>query len=176
MSYRELLAGCGHRREKIITTPDHPTWEDLTTLDINPDCKPDVVYNLAAYSRMPFENNLFDELHFYEVLEHLHPQGAYGDFFNEFTEYWRILKPGGFLCASVPTYNGLWAWGDPGHRRVINEGTLVFLSQAAYAQHCGNGPMSDYRYLYKADFEKVWSETREESFFFVLRAIKPGRS
>lgn len=34
--------------------------------------------------------------------------------------------------------------------------------------------MSDYRYIYKADFEKVWSETREDSFFFVLRAIKPG--
>jgi len=33
-------------------------------------------------------------------------------------------------------------------------------------------PMSDFRHIYKADFEPVWINVREHTFAFTLRAIK----
>lgn len=175
--YRELLIGCGHSREKRVFTPDDPlggTWKDLTTLDINPTCKPDVVFDLRRLGLMdlPFDSNHFDELHAYEILEHIGCQGEVEQFFAEFHEYWRVLKPGGYLCATVPDYKSLWAWGDPGHTRVINAGTLLFLSKKQYEQ-LGRTAMSDYRgLLYDMDFEVVRAKTHGELFVFVLRAIK----
>lgn len=174
---RELLLGCGHRRTKLIATPGHPFFENLTTLDTNPDCKPDVVFNLDNVNpvfgfKLPFENETFDEIHGYEVLEHVGAQGDYRAFFCEFSEYYRILKPNGLFCATVPKWDGIWAFGDPGHRRIINEGTLVFLSKQQYAEQLGKGPMSDYRSLLgETDFDLVWAETRGDSFCFVLKKI-----
>lgn len=177
--YRELLLGCGHARDKRIATPGHPEWENLTTLDGNPECKPDVVWSLAAYP-IPFEDNTFDEIAAYEVLEHVSVPDEYA-FFREFHEYWRILKPNGLLCATVPHWTSIWAWGDPGHRRVINEGTLVFLSHAQYEKQLGRGPMSDYRSLLgETNFEMVFQRVEQDpnerdarTYAFVLRAIKP---
>jgi hypothetical protein len=105
-------------------------------------------------------------------LEHLGAQGDYKAFFAHFSEIWRILKPGGLLMATVPALNSQWAWGDPGHRRVITEGTLSFLSQAEYERQVGKNPMSDYREFYKADFTKILCHTNGETFRFCIRAEK----
>jgi SAM-dependent methyltransferase len=169
---RELLLGCGSNLAKMCSPDNEPMeWSNLTTLDINPDCKPDIIHDLNSHP-LPFKNDTFDEIHAYQILEHLGRQGDYRFFFREFTEYWRILKPNGYLCANVPTYTGSWAWGDPSHTRIINEGTLVFLSQAEYAKQIGKTTMSDFRYIYKADFELVTSRNHEAAFYFILRAIK----
>lgn len=170
--YRELLAGCGRRRDKIISTPNHKDWENLTTLDWSRACEPDIAYDLR-YPYWPFDANYFDELHFYDVIEHC--TGAQGDtesFFRFFNECYRVLKPNGFLCATVPLEGTANTWGDPGHGRIINEMSLAFLSQRAYAEQVGVTPMSDYRHIYKADFEPVWMEKKEQSFCFVLQCKK----
>src|SRR5207253_648488 len=101
---------------------------------------------------LPFENESFDEIHAYEVLEHLGGQGNWRFFFAEFTEYHRILAPHGSLYAAVPAWNSFWAWGDPSHKRIINEGTLSFLSQEEYAKQVGKTAMSDFRFCYRVDF------------------------
>lgn len=72
----------------------------------------------------------------------------------------------------MPAWDSPWAWGDPSHRRIISRHSLVFLSQAEYAKQVGVTPMSDFRDIYTADFEYVWSDTREDTFAFVLRARK----
>ena len=113
----------------------------------------------------------FDEIHAYEVLEHIGIQGDYKGFFEEFTEYHRILKDGGHLCASVPRWNSMWAWSDPSHKRVISAGTLSFLSQQAYKDQLGKTAMADFREIYKADFQCLYSEDRGESYFFILEKI-----
>jgi SAM-dependent methyltransferase len=165
----ELLIGCGASREKVFR-PQNP-WTEIVTLDINPAHKPDVVWDLEKLP-YPFEDNQFDEIHAYEVLEHIGQQGDYKTFFAQFSELWRILKPGGTLCATVPSWDGMWAWGDPSHKRIINDGTLAFLSQSQYAEQVGKTTMTDFRYLYKADFKIIHTQTDMDRFAFVLEAIK----
>ena len=130
-NYRELLIGCGSRHFKLIFPPDKQEWHTLTTLDINGSHNPDVVWDLTKLP-LPFEDNTFDEIHAYEVLEHTGRQGDYIFFFAQFSDFWRILKPNGLLIATCPMYNSPWALGDPSHTRVIQKESLVFLDQTQY--------------------------------------------
>ncbi len=140
---RELLLGAGNRRTKHLHHKDRPGFVNVTTLDIDPRCNPDVVWDLNDRP-LPFDDAAFDEIHAYEVLEHIGRQGDWRGFFAEFTEYHRILKPGGMLVMTVPRYDSEWAWGDPGHTRVITAGTLYFLAQDNYTE-VGSSAMTDYR-------------------------------
>jgi len=124
---------------------------------------------------MAFQDNSFDEVHAYELLEHLGQQGDIWSFFGTFAEIHRILRPEGRLAATVPRWDSMWAWGDPGHTRVINEGSLAFLSQEQYRLQVGKTPMADYRSVWKGDFEPTWTGFTEHNFMFTLRAVKPAR-
>jgi hypothetical protein len=202
--YRELLIGCGSRREKDIqrfyamfsyaekTTHSDTAlamlmrpWQALTTLDINPAHNPDILCDLRT---VPFINacwndcdqpptlfadNYLDEIHAYEVLEHIGHQGYPETFFAQFTEFHRILRPNGLLCATCPSWLSMWAWGDPSHTRVITSGSLVFLSQRQYQKQVGKTAMSDFRDIYTADFEPLFIHEDNNTLAFVLRAIKP---
>jgi len=166
--YRELLIGCGIDRKKLLQVENRPKeWQDLTTLDMSTKVEPDVVWDLNKLP-YPFEDSTFDEIHAYEVLEHFGTQGNAEEFFAHFIELARILKPNGILCGSTPTWDGVWAWGDPGHRRIINEGTLVFLDQTKY----GKPPMTDYRDVYKADLRCVFVKKETNRLFFILENYK----
>lgn len=167
----ELLIGCGARRTKLLAPEGAETWTDLVTLDINPDHKPDVVHDLTVLP-LPFADDTFDEIHAYEVLEHTGQQGDWRFFFAQFTEFWRILKPGGHLLGSSPAMTSRWAWGEPGHTRIVSHELLTFLSQAEYARQVGNGAMTDYRFVYKADFKVEFARDTPTVFWFGLEAIK----
>ena len=166
---KELLLGCGSRTVKDLKLQGREEFVNVTRLDNNADHNPDVIHDLTIHP-LPFSDNEFDEIHAYEVLEHLAYQGDYEFFFREFSEYARILKPGGFFMASCP--RGVWTWGDPSHRRSIQKETLVFLSQEQYNKQVGVTNMSDFRYLYKADFDVVHLNETEFKFFFILRVKK----
>ena len=182
---RQLLIGCGSTRDRRLTPHGRVGWDDLTTLDNNPAHKPDVVFDLqgigqcfsdlADRKRLPFEDNTFAEIHAYEVLEHIGAQGDYLAFFAQFEEFHRILKPGGFFCATCPSYRSMWAWGDPSHTRVLTSGSLVFLSQAQYEAQVGKTAMSDFRHIYRADFKTVYCVEDESALKFILSAIKEAR-
>lgn len=172
--YRELLIGCGHTRDKRVVvdgTPD--SWQNLTTLDIYPECNPHVVHDLEDVP-YPFRPETFDEIHAYEVLEHLGAQGDFKSFFDQFYELWRILKPNGLLVATVPGANSGWLWGDPGHKRVINEESLVFLMQQAYREQAGKTCLTDYRRYWKGDFDviSIMEDPQNKIFGFALKALK----
>jgi len=168
---KELLLGCGSRTKKQLSINGKLEFENVVRLDINPDHNPDVCWDLTKHP-LPFADAEFDEIHIYDVLEHLAQQGDYKFFFAEFTEYARILKNGGHLFASVPAETSPWLWGEPSHKRVINFGTLVFLNQREYDGQIGNTAMSDFRYIYKADFVKVYTNIIEGSFLFILEVRK----
>ena len=172
--YRELLIGCGASRVKRLSADNDPHWKQLTTLDINPEHAPDVVWDLTE-TRLPFDDDSFDEIHAYEVLEHTGGQGDYKFFFAQFSDFWRILKPGGLLVGTSPAFDSPWAWGDPSHTRIVNRESLTFLDQSEYERQVGITAMSDFRYLYQADFQLLAATVRDESFQFILRAIKPSR-
>lgn len=167
---KELVLGAGHTSNKYLTLDGSNKYHSPVTLDINPLCNPDVVWNLNDRP-LPFKDEEFDEIHAYEVLEHIGVQGDYRGFFSEFSEYFRILKKGGHLCASVPKWDSIWAWGDPSHTRIINAGTLSFLSQEAYKSQLGRTAMADFREIYKADFKCVHSSVEKDNYFFILEKV-----
>ena len=169
----ELLLGCGSNRAKKLSYGGRSEWAALTTLDYNEDHKPDVVHDLNRIS-LPFDDETFDEIHAYEVLEHLGTQGDWRFFFAQWTDFWRVLKPDGLFFATCPAASSPWAWGDPSHTRIIGPECLIFLNQPAYAQ-VGTTPMSDFRHVYRADFDIIHSKTAGDHFEFVLRAVKPSR-
>src|SRR5262245_21276392 len=170
----ELLIGCGKNLTKRVSRPGREEWNELVTLDINPDHSPDVVHDLEVHP-LPFGENTFDEIHAYEVLEHTGRQGDWRFFFAQFSEFWRILKPDGVLCGTSPIHGSVWVWGDPGHTRVISKECFLFLDQMEYAQ-VGKTHMSDYRFVYKADFMPVFmDQSSEDNWAFVLQAKKPER-
>jgi hypothetical protein len=171
----ELLIGCGRSERKKVCHPDSPVeWTELHTLDINPDHQPDMVWDLEALP-LPYYDNAFDEIHAYEVLEHTGAMGDYRFFFTQWAEFWRILKPGGLFCGSVPLATDKWAWGDPSHKRIVTKEQFVFLDQTEYERQVGSTSMSDFRYLYQADFDFIWHEERDGTLYFALSAVKPSR-
>lgn len=167
----ELLIGCGNDRRKKVTFPGIPQdWTKLTTLDCEETTKPDVVHDLNVFP-YPFPSDSFKEIHAYEVLEHCGKQGDYKFFFAQFGELYRILQPDGYLVATVPMWDSPWAWGDPGHTRVITKGSLVFLDPDEYRQ-LGKTAMTDYRPFLGCNFKTIALKEDHDMFGFVLQAKK----
>lgn len=168
----ELLVGCGNNRDKKIKVQDTPQeWCELVTMDWDEGVNPHVVHDLCMVP-YPFDDDTFDEIHAYEVLEHCGAQGDWRLFFNQFQEFWRILKPGGLFVATCPPWDSIWAWGDPGHSRVISEASLIFLDQDNYESQVGRTAMTDYRRWYKGNFERLLAREQSGTFVFILRAKK----
>jgi SAM-dependent methyltransferase len=193
----ELLLGCGFSRAKLLGQNGHPLeFRNLITLDFNRNCKPDILCNIdqdhhdlhweiekANEKAAPFveqddeqlffKEAMFDEVHAYEVLEHLGSQGDAESFFNCFSNIHRILVPGGFLFATVPSRHSPWAWGDPSHRRVIQQESLVFLDQERVAQNRKRGTqMSDFSDIWNLNFKIVASSDDHIYHKFCLQAVK----
>lgn len=172
----ELLLGAGNSRVKKISWEERASWSALTTLDISPACKPDVVWDMEQIP-LPFADDTFDELHAYEVLEHMGRQGDWKFFFAQFSDFWRILKPDGMFFGTSPHWSSAWAWGDPGHTRIIGAEQFSFLDQEHIAGQVGITAMTDYRECYRADFIALHLDTTEgnQHTEFVMQAVKPSR-
>ena len=82
------------------------------------------------------------------------------------------MKPDAKMFISTPNYKGMWAWSDPGHRRVISDGTLVFLDQEEYKRQIGKTSMTDYRECDHGDFKSEMIQYNEDSMIAILRCKK----
>ncbi len=175
----DLLIGCGNRRDKLLYRPGDAEWHDLITLDIDPNCGADVEWDLMRLP-YPFEDNQFDSISAYHLLEHTGQMGDWRWFFAQWSEFWRLLKPNGLFCGVVPAVSSPWLFADPGHTRVIVPETFTFLNQEEYTRQVGVTALADYRHVYRADFQPVFREERvsepdDRQFYFILEAKKPSR-
>jgi SAM-dependent methyltransferase len=168
----ELLLGCGSNRVKKLHQRGRSEWTGLVAIDIEPSHKPDVVHDINE--PLPFPSDYADEIHAYEVLEHCGRQGDYKFFFAQWSDFWRVLKPAGVFFGTVPLPTSPWAWGDPSHTRVIPKDSFIFLSQPQYSQ-VGITAMSDFRSIYKADFDIIHLHENGDVLEFALQAVKPAR-
>ncbi len=172
----ELLIGCGNQREKRMWGPAGKEWSDLVTLDMDAACLPDYQHDLMRLP-LPFPDDQFDEIHAYHVLEHTGAQGDYRWFFAQWSDFWRILKPKGVFFGIVPAAGSPWVWGDPGHTRHLPSEVFSFLNQPLYTENVGMNAMADYRWVYKADFDRVHTEVSADGheLSFAFMAVKPSR-
>jgi hypothetical protein len=166
----ELLIGCGQSREKRVSL-GNPEWMNLVTLDINPDAKPDILHDLEVIP-YPLGESFYDEIHAYEVLEHVGRQGDWRFFFKQFDEFARILKPNGTMFITSPRAGSNWVWGDPGHTRYMGPQVYCFLDRAEYDTQLGKTAMTDYRRCFTSNWERLYIQEQGESIVVVLRNIK----
>ena len=156
---------------------EEPEW---VTLDNNPECKPDILFDLESIercvtvpeNRLPVADETFEEIHAYQVLEHFGRQGDFRGFFSTFREFWRILKPSGLLYGDTPALNSPWVWGDPGHTRIISEQSLSFLTRRAY-EELGKTTSTDYRKLVEPNYWLILhSQIEGDRYAFVLKKVE----
>jgi SAM-dependent methyltransferase len=161
-----LLLGSGSNHAKRLSWPDSPDKEftDLTTLDLS---GADITHDLETLP-YPIQSMSFDEIHAYEVLEHTGAQGDFRFFFEQFNEFHRILRPGGHFCGSVPRVSSIWAWGDPGHKRVLPLCVFSFLTKPHYEQ-LGKTACADYRPWIKGWWELIYTDESSDCLYFILR-------
>ena len=92
----KLNIGCGYRKK-----------EGYINIDINTECKPDVLLNIAK-EKLPYKDNSVDYIYCDNVLEHL--------FENEvefvMKEIHRVIKEEGDVCLIMPykTSSGAFYW------------------------------------------------------------------
>jgi hypothetical protein len=194
MKTKVLLLGAGHskvvRFGLVLPGEDKPEY-DITSLDFDEESSPDILWDLEniplrnrplKFRHLPkwlfpkIPDNSFDEIHAYDVLEHTGTQGDWRFFFDQFADFWRILRPEGKLILTTPAWDAVTAWGDPSHKRVINEISLVFLDQWLYHDQVGRTQMTDYRRYYKADFSFFHNSVDKGTFRAFLQAKKPVRT
>ena len=162
---KSLLIGSGNSTEKKMVPKGHSReFTDLTTLDLQ---DADVLHDLNELP-YPFQDSEFDEIHAYEVLEHCGTQGDFRFFFGQFNEFHRILRQGGLICLSVPNYKSIWAFGDPGHTRVLPWTVFNYLQEDFY-QQLGNTHCADYRHLIKGYWQGIEMQETEDRIYVVMQ-------
>lgn len=87
----------------------------------------DVVHDLNQFP-WPFENNEFDEILLWNVLEHL------DDRIKTLEEIYRISKPNANVRVSVPYWNSYEFITDPTHKQRFNEFSFDFFDPSKH--HC----------------------------------------
>lgn len=174
---RYLLIGCGHDKGRRIRSsadaPEDFSDGELVTLDLDIGTNPNVVHDLEKLP-YPFPNDEFDEIHAYEVLEHCGTQGDAKFFFGQFYEFWRMLKPNGYMCLSVPIWDSEVQWAVPDHKRCLPPAAFGFLDQDYY-KNVGKPGYGDYRPLLgRTDFVAMGKQEvpQSQSVFIMLKARK----
>lgn len=111
----KLALGVGNRPIEEAVNHDRFAFADYI----------DVAHDLNVFP-WPWEDNSFEEIVAFDVLEHL------DDFIAFFNECWRILKPGGSVLVQVPRYDSMNVAIDPTHKRGYHPKSFEYLDPETY--------------------------------------------
>lgn len=166
---KELVLGAGNLKTKVLFFANKGReYENPVFVDIDPGCNPTVIHDLNKIP-YPFADGEFDEIHAYEILEHLGTQGDWRFFFDQFGELHRILKDGGYIFISVPDGRGPTAWVDPGHTRAFPSSIFGFLDQSMYEEQVGKTCIADYRHYWKKNLKYMQYEEKDNRVYVILK-------
>jgi len=98
--------------KKLILGQGSDGEENMVTIDIDPEHKPDVVHDLNQ-TPYPFKDDEFDEVWSHHVMEHLE------ELPKVMEELHRITKPGGKIFIEVPHHSS-WMANTPDHKLRFN--------------------------------------------------------
>lgn len=175
---KALILGAGMSRDKRIKfegskdvgkgSPDNDFSKyEVVTHDIIGT--QDVIHDLEEFP-YPWADEEFDEIHAYEVLEHTGTLGDGDFFFGQMNELWRILKEGGYLMITVPTWDSLEMWAIPDHKRPLPPQIFHFCNRQYVKKNYKRPMHGDYRkQLGPMNFEIVGVEEETEHCGIVLR-------
>lgn len=112
---------------------------DIRSWDINENVKKCTM----GTEPVPFNENHFDFVTAYDVLEHI-PRAANKEeltifpFVSAMNEIWRVLKVGGVFYSETPCYPMKEAFQDPTHVNIMTEDTLrLYFSEKTWARIYG---------------------------------------
>ncbi len=98
-----LHIGCGSKRKDQTTRGfNTPEWEEMR-LDIDPGVNPDVVGSMLDISAIPDES--MDAVFSSHNIEHVYPH----EVSVALSEFFRVLKPAGFLVVTCPDLQAVCA-------------------------------------------------------------------
>lgn len=110
---KRLIVGCGPEYQKKS--------KDDVTMDFKKAFSPDVVFNISQGKKWPFEDNTFDELEAWHILEHVE---GFDNYRKCMEEMYRILKVGGELNIKVPYWKHRSAVETADHVRFFSENSF----------------------------------------------------
>jgi SAM-dependent methyltransferase len=119
---KSLDLGCSNR-------PKNPYKADeLFGIDIFEDLSKNIKKADLVLEAIPFENDTFDYVTAYDLIEHI-PRVIYVPhrrlpFIELMNEIYRVLKIGGFFFSHTPAFPQAAAFVDPTHVNFISEGTF----------------------------------------------------
>ena len=124
-----LDLGCG-------TNPQNPfRAEQVYGIDIRDNPSKYIKCADLTVEPIPFENNAFDFITAFDIIEHI-PKVLYAPnrrfpFVELMNEVWRTLKPNGYFLSHTPVYPYSAIFGDPTHVSVLTHETFGYFDDVS---------------------------------------------